>query len=81
MSLYGYTTGQDLSGLGPILYGIVLAALVNVFIAFRASQLMILVVGVQVFTGLTARDTQRIKEAYIGSDADGTSILDALTRD
>ncbi len=87
MSLYGYTTGRDLSGFGAFLLmgliGIVLAALVNILVASSALQLVISVVGVLVFTGLTAYDTQRIKEVYLASDAGDVlakkSILGALT--
>ena len=72
MSLYGYTTGRDLSQFGSFLFmgliGIVLASLVNIFIASSALQFAISVIGVVVFTGLTAWDTQRIKEIYLASD-------------
>jgi uncharacterized protein len=72
MSLYGYTTRRDLSQFGSFLFmgliGIVLASLVNIFIASSALQFAISVIGVLVFTGLTAWDTQRIKEIYLESD-------------
>jgi FtsH-binding integral membrane protein len=72
MSLYGYTTRRDLSQFGSFLWmgliGIVLASLVNIFIASSALQFAISVIGVIVFTGLTAWDTQRIKEIYLASD-------------
>jgi FtsH-binding integral membrane protein len=72
MSLYGYTTRRDLSQFGSFLFmgviGIVLASLVNVFIGSSALQFAISVIGVLVFTGLTAYDTQRIKEVYLASD-------------
>jgi len=72
MSLYGYTTQRDLSQFGSFLFmgliGIVLASLVNIFIASSALQFAISVIGVIVFTGLTAWDTQRIKEVYLESD-------------
>jgi uncharacterized protein len=72
MSLYGYTTQRDLSQLGSFLFmgliGVVLASLVNIFIGSSALQFMISVIGVLVFTGLTAWDTQRIKEVYVMSD-------------
>jgi uncharacterized protein len=72
MSLYGYTTQRDLSQLGSFLFmgliGVVLASLVNIFIGSSALQFMISVIGVLVFTGLTAWDTQRIKEVYVTSD-------------
>ena len=72
MSLYGYTTQRDLSGFGSFLFmgliGIVLASVVNIFIASSALQFAISAIGVLVFTGLTAYDTQRIKEVYLASD-------------
>ena len=68
MSLYGYTTKRDLSKFGSFLFmgliGIVIASLVNIFIGSSALQFAISVIGVLVFTGLTAWDTQRIKEEY-----------------
>jgi FtsH-binding integral membrane protein len=72
MSLYGYTTQRDLSQFGSFLFmgliGIVLASLVNIFIGSSALQFAISVIGVIVFTGLTAWETQRIKEVYLESD-------------
>jgi uncharacterized protein len=72
MSLYGYTTRRDLSQFGSFLFmgliGVVLASLVNIFIESSALQFAISVIGVIVFTGLTAWDTQRIKEIYVESD-------------
>ena len=74
-SLYGYTTKADLSKFGSFLFigliGIVIASLVNIFFASSALQFAISVIGVLVFTGLTAFDTQRIKETYY-EGADGT---------
>lgn len=74
-SLYGYTTGRDLSGVGSFMFmgliGILIAGLVNIFLASPALQFAISVIGVIVFTGLTAWDTQRIKEMYTAND-DGT---------
>ena len=67
-SLYGYTTRTDLSRFGSFLMmgliGIILASLVNMFMASSALQFAISVIGVLVFTGLTAWDTQRLKEVY-----------------
>jgi FtsH-binding integral membrane protein len=72
MSLYGYTTRRDLSRFGSFLImgviGIVLASLVNIFIGSTALQFAISAIGVVLFTGLTAYDTQRIKEIYLGHD-------------
>jgi FtsH-binding integral membrane protein len=68
MSLYGYTTKADLSKFGSFLImgvvGILIASLVNLFMQSSAMQFAISVLGVLIFTGLTAWDTQRIKEEY-----------------
>jgi FtsH-binding integral membrane protein len=89
MSLYGYTTQRDLSQFGSFLMmgliGIVIASIVNIFIASSALQFAISVIGVIVFVGLTAWDTQRIKETYFEIDhSDGqmvgkTAIMGALS--
>ena len=67
-SLYGYTTRRDLSKMGSFLFmgliGVIIASLVNLFIGSSALQFAISVIGVLVFTGLTAYDTQNIKEQY-----------------
>lgn len=72
MSLYGYTTRRDLSSMGSFLFmgliGIVIASLVNMFILSSMVSWVISVIGVLVFTGLTAYDTQWIKESYVASD-------------
>lgn len=77
MSLYGYTTKRDLSQFGSFLImgliGIILASLVNLFLASSAMQFAISVVGVLVFVGLTAYDTQRIKELY--SELDDSEVF------
>ena len=86
-SLYGYTTRSDLSRMGAFLFmgliGIVIASLVNIFIGSSALQFAISVIGVIVFTGLTAYDTQRLKEVYAeGYDQDTLgriAIMGALT--
>jgi hypothetical protein len=74
MSLYGYTTRTDLSKFGAFLFmgliGIVIAGVVNIFVGSTAVQFAISVIGVVVFVGLTAWDTQRIKERYWEGDAD-----------
>lgn len=73
MSLYGYTTRSDLSGLGSFLgmglVGIIIASLVNIFLVSSALQLAISLIGVIVFVGLTAYDTQRVKDIYMESDS------------
>ena len=90
MSIYGYTTKSDLSRMGSFLFmgliGIVIAGLVNMFVGSSALQFAISVIGVLVFTGLTAFDTQRIKATYVQyAYADGVdgaakrSVYDALS--
>ncbi len=73
MSLYGYTTKRDLSGWGSFLFmgliGIIVAMIVNIFIGSTVIQLAVSVLGVLIFTGLTAYDTQRIKEMYYELDS------------
>ena len=89
ISLYGYTTKADLTKLGSFmimgLIGVLLASLVNIFLQSSALQFAITIIGVVVFVGLTAYDTQRIKADYIqhsyaeGSDEAGKrSVFDAL---
>lgn len=73
MSLYGYTTRTDLARTGSFLlmglFGIIIASLVNLLLASSTLQLAISVIGILVFVGLTAYDTQRIKEIYLNSDS------------
>ncbi|MFL2678925.1 MAG: Bax inhibitor-1/YccA family protein [Alphaproteobacteria bacterium] len=68
LSLYGYTTKKDLSGWGSFLFigliGILLASIVNIFMQSTGLQFAISAIGVLVFAGLTAYDTQRIKAMY-----------------
>jgi FtsH-binding integral membrane protein len=75
MSLWGYTTKRDLTGMGHFmmmgLIGILIAMVVNIFIASSMIQFVVSIIGVIVFTGLTAYDTQSIKESYSAND-DGT---------
>ena len=72
MSLWGYTTKRDLAGMGHFLFmgviGIVIASVVNIFLRSPGLYFAISVIGVLVFTGLTAWDTQRIKEMYWDGD-------------
>jgi FtsH-binding integral membrane protein len=88
LSLWGYTTQRDLSGMGSFLimglFGVILASLVNLFMASSALQFVISVVGVLVFAGLTAWDTQRLKTDYLYGAMDGvaqerSAILGALS--
>jgi FtsH-binding integral membrane protein len=75
LSLYGYTTKKDLSGFGTFLMmgviGLVVASIVNIFLASSALMFAISVIGVLVFAGLTAYDTQNIKNTYIEHAAHG----------
>jgi FtsH-binding integral membrane protein len=69
MSLYGYTTGRDLSGMGRFLMmgviGLIVAMIANMFIGSGPLALAISAIGVLIFAGLTAYDTQKIKNDYI----------------
>lgn len=69
LSLYGYTTKKDLSGFGTFLMmgviGLVVAMIVNIFLASSALMFAISVIGVLIFAGLTAYDTQNIKNTYL----------------
>ncbi|PCJ56644.1 MAG: hypothetical protein COA65_10225 [Rhodospirillaceae bacterium] len=73
MSLYGYTTKRDLTGLGSFLFmgliGIIIASVVNMFVQSSMMSFIISVIGVLIFVGLTAYDTQKIKRAYNEADA------------
>ena len=75
MSLWGYTTRRDLTAMGSFLFmgliGIIIASLVGMFWHSSALQFAISIIGVLVFTGLTAYDTQKVKELYYVGD-DGT---------
>jgi FtsH-binding integral membrane protein len=82
LSLYGYTTQRDLSAMGSFLmmglFGIIIASLVNIFLQSSGLQWIISIIGVGVFAGLTAYDTQRIKEMYDSMDDDGTLSRKAM---
>ncbi|MFM8679607.1 MAG: Bax inhibitor-1 family protein, partial [Alphaproteobacteria bacterium] len=86
LSLYGYTTKADLSKLGTILMvGMVvvfLASIVNIFLGSSALQFAVSIVGLLVFLGLTAWDTQRIKDTYAeyaGTEFEGKiAVMDSL---
>ena len=82
MSLYGYTTKKDLTKLGGFLFmgliGIIIASVVNIFVGSSAMQFAISVIGVLVFVGLTAYDTQSIKNMYYAADNDSISGKKAL---
>ena len=87
LSLYGYTTQRDLSPIGSFLvmglFGLILAMIVNMFLKSTGLDFAISAIGVLIFAGLTAWDTQRIKEMYSAND-DGTvagrkAVMGALT--
>ena len=77
LSLYGYTTKRDLTGMGSFLFmglmGIIVASLVNIFFQSSAISFALSVISVLVFTGLTAYDTQAIKETYY--EGDGSTAM------
>jgi FtsH-binding integral membrane protein len=90
LSLYGYTTKRDMSGMGSFLimglFGIIIASVVNIFLGSSMLQFIVSVVGVLVFAGLTAWDTQRLKNEYIygyasegGDVAERAAITGALS--
>ena len=76
-SLYGYTTQRDLTGVGSFMFmgliGIIIASVVGFFVHSSMLQWVISIAGVIIFTGLTAYDTQWIKENYVAGD-DGTAM-------
>lgn len=75
LSLYGYTTKKDLSGMGTFLImglvGLIVASIVNIFLASSALAFAISVIGVLIFAGLTAYDTQSIKNTYVAHAVHG----------
>jgi FtsH-binding integral membrane protein len=77
LSLYGYTTQRDLSGMASFLimglFGVIIASLVNLFLQAPMLQFVISIVGVLVFAGLTAYDTQRLKSEYLYGAMEGDS--------
>ena len=88
LSLWGYTTQRDISGWGSFLFmglvGIIIASLVNIFLASSMLQWIISAIGVLVFAGLTAYDTQRLKTEYMYGAMEGevlerSAIMGALT--
>jgi uncharacterized protein len=86
LSLWGYTTKRDISAWGSFLFmgliGIIIASVVNIFLQSSALQFAISAIGVLVFAGLTAYDTQNIKEMYYEGDSSDTygrkAIMGAL---
>jgi hypothetical protein len=77
MSLYGYTTKRDLTQIGSFLimglFGLIIASIVNIFLHSSGLSFAISIIGVLIFVGLTAWDTQKIKESY--SSAMGADVL------
>ena len=73
MSIYGYTTKRDLTKLGSFLMmgliGIIIASIVNIFMKSTMMYFMISILGVLIFVGLTAYDTQKIKNMYLVTDS------------
>ena len=82
MSLYGYTTKRDLTKLGGFLFmgliGVIIASIVNIFFQSGMMAFVISVIGVLVFVGLTAYDTQNIKNMYYGGDSEEVGSKKAL---
>ena len=86
LSLYGYTTKRSLSAMGSFmiigLFGLIIAMIVNIFVASTAMDMLISVLGVLIFAGLTAWDTQKIKLMYMAGDSEAErtkkSIFGAL---
>jgi FtsH-binding integral membrane protein len=87
MSIYGYTTKRDLTKLGSFLMmgliGIIIASIVNIFMQSSMMYFVISILGVLIFVGLTAYDTQKIKNMYLAGDNNEVSgkksVLGALT--
>lgn len=82
LSLYGYTTKKNLTGMGSFLimglFGLIIASIVNMFMQSGAMDFIISLVGVLIFAGLTAYDTQRIKLMYLESDHSETASKKAV---
>jgi FtsH-binding integral membrane protein len=88
LSLYGYTTKRSLSGMGSFLvmglFGLIIASLINMFVGSGIFAFAISLIGVLIFAGLTAWDTQRLKQEYdvvagSGEMASKASVMGALT--
>ena len=87
MSIYGYTTKRDLTKFGSFLMmgliGIIIASIVNIFMKSSMMYFVISIIGVLIFVGLTAYDTQKIKNMYLASDDSEISgkkaVMGALT--
>lgn len=83
MSAYGYFTKKSLDSLGKFLFvgliAIVIASIVNIFIGSTVTQMVISALAVIIFTGLTAYDTQKIREMIMYDDQDNVEVIGALT--
>ncbi|MDR1375500.1 MAG: Bax inhibitor-1/YccA family protein [Holosporaceae bacterium] len=82
MVIYGYVTEKDLTGAGSFLImglmGVIIASIVNIFLRSSVTELVLSIIGVIIFTGLTAYDTQRIKSYYFDSDSAEASEKKAI---
>ena len=83
-SLWGYTTKRDLTGLGSFLMmgliGVIIASVVNFFLQSTGLQFALSVMGVGIFTGMTAYDTQKLKNIYETYSSDGTALAHSAVR-
>jgi FtsH-binding integral membrane protein len=83
MSVYGYFTKKDLSGLGSLLFvgliAIIIASIVNIFIGSTVMQMVISALAIIIFLGLTAYDTQKIREELSVETSDSAEVRGALT--
>ncbi len=81
MSLYGYTTKRDLTGMGSFLimgvWGLILASIVNIFLQSSGLAFVISILGVLIFAGLTAYDTQKLKRLYYQVSSHGEALAKA----
>ena len=82
MVIYGYVTGKDLTGFGAFLFmgliGLIIASFVNLFVQSSAFMFVISIIGVVIFTGLTAYDTQIIKSIYFSDDSEEVTQKKAI---
>jgi FtsH-binding integral membrane protein len=84
MSIYGYFTKKDLTSMGQLMFvgliAIVIASVINIFIGSTLMQMVISAIAIIVFLGLTAYDTQRIREMVsVGGDTGKQEVMGALT--
>ncbi len=78
-SLYGYTTKRDLTGMGSFmimgLFGLIIASVVNLFLGSAMVHFVVSVIGVVVFTGLTAWETQRLRDIYASGETEANAKM------